>query len=76
MKRFVFAISGASGSIIGIRVLRELVKSAEVYLIISSQSFSMIRKRPALTGRQDQIKLSKRICALRLVQRTFITAMN
>lgn len=43
MKRFVSAISGASGSIIGIRVLRELVRTSEVYLIISSQSFSMIK---------------------------------
>lgn len=43
MKRFVFAISGASGPVIGLRVLRELVRSAEIYLIISSGSFSMIR---------------------------------
>lgn len=43
MKRFVFAISGASGSIIGVRVLRELVRTSEVYLIISSASFSMMR---------------------------------
>jgi len=43
MKRFVFAISGASGSIIGIRVLQELVRTSEVYLIISAASFSMIR---------------------------------
>jgi 4-hydroxy-3-polyprenylbenzoate decarboxylase len=43
MKRYVFAISGASGPIVGIRVLRELLKSAEVYLIASSQSFSILR---------------------------------
>ncbi len=43
MKRYVFAISGASGSIIGIRVLRELVRSSEVYLVISSASFSMVK---------------------------------
>jgi 4-hydroxy-3-polyprenylbenzoate decarboxylase len=42
MKRFVFAISGASGPIVGIRVLRELVKTAEVYLIISTPSFPVI----------------------------------
>jgi len=48
MKRFVFAISGASGSIIGIRVLRELVKESEVYLIISSQSFSMIKEETGI----------------------------
>jgi flavin prenyltransferase len=44
MKRYVFAISGASGSVIGLRLLRELVTVSEVYLIISSQSFSIIRE--------------------------------
>ena len=43
MKKFVFAISGASGSIIGMRVLRELLKTSQVHLIISSQSFSIIK---------------------------------
>ncbi|TAL22616.1 MAG: UbiX family flavin prenyltransferase [Nitrospirae bacterium] len=43
MKKYVFAISGASGSIIGIRVLKELLKTSEVHLIISSQSFSIIK---------------------------------
>ena len=43
MKRYVFGISGASGAIIGIRVLRELLKTAEVHLVVSSQSFSIIR---------------------------------
>jgi len=43
MKRFVFAISGASGSVIGVRVLRELVRTSEVYLIVSAASFSMLK---------------------------------
>ena len=43
MKKFVFAISGASVSVIGIRVLKELLKTSEVHLIISSQSFSIIK---------------------------------
>lgn len=51
MKRFVFAISGASGSVVGIRVLRELVRTAEVYLIISSQSFSMIKDETGIVWR-------------------------
>lgn len=42
MKRYVFAITGASGSIFGIRVLECLSKEAEVHLIISSQAFSII----------------------------------
>lgn len=48
MKRFVFAISGASGSIIGIRVLRELLKTSQVHLIISSQSFSIIKEETGM----------------------------
>ncbi len=43
MKRYVFAISGASGPVIGVRALRELVRTSEVYLIISEASFSMLR---------------------------------
>jgi 4-hydroxy-3-polyprenylbenzoate decarboxylase len=62
MKRYVFAISGASGPIIGIRVLRELVKTAEVHLIISSQSFSIIHAEAgadwqARTGAQAEKKI-------------------
>ncbi len=48
MRCYVFAISGASGPVIGIRVLREIVKSSEVYLIISSQSFSIIREETGI----------------------------
>ncbi len=43
MKKYVFAISGASGSIIGIRLLRELIKTSQVHLLISSQSFYIIK---------------------------------
>lgn len=43
MKRYVLAITGASGSIFGIRVLRNLIRKAEVHLVISSQSFSIIK---------------------------------
>ncbi|HAM50923.1 MAG TPA: aromatic acid decarboxylase [Nitrospiraceae bacterium] len=42
MKRYILAITGASGSIFGIRVLENLIKKSEVHLIISSQSFSII----------------------------------
>ncbi len=56
MKRYVVAISGASGPVIGIRLLKELVRTVEVYLIISSQSFSIIRQETGLdwSGRSDQ----------------------
>ncbi len=43
MKRYILAITGASGSIFGVRLLEHLSKSAEVHLIISSQSFPIIR---------------------------------
>lgn len=43
MKRYILAITGASGSVIGIRVLGALLKTSEVHLVISSQSFSIIR---------------------------------
>jgi len=43
MKSYVFAITGASGAIIGVRVLRELLKHSEVHLIISRQSFFIMK---------------------------------
>jgi 4-hydroxy-3-polyprenylbenzoate decarboxylase len=44
MKSFVVAISGASGSIYGIRLVKELIQSeAEVHLCLSNQSFSIIK---------------------------------
>ena len=43
MKRLVLAITGASGSIIGIRLLEELLRHAEVHLLISWNTFSIIR---------------------------------
>lgn len=48
MKRFVFAVSGASGQVIALRVLKELVTVSEVHLIISSQSFPIIRDETGL----------------------------
>lgn len=42
MRKFVFAVTGATGSVLGIRVLQEIVKVSEVHLLISSQSFPII----------------------------------
>ena len=42
MRRYILAISGASGSLFGLRLLEHLIKRSEVHLIISSQSFSII----------------------------------
>ncbi len=42
MKRYVFGITGATGPVIGLRVLKELSKTAEVHVIMSRQSFTII----------------------------------
>ena len=42
MKKYVFALTGATASVVGIRVLKEIIRTAEVHLLISSQSFSII----------------------------------
>jgi 4-hydroxy-3-polyprenylbenzoate decarboxylase len=44
MRKYVFALTGATGSVLGIRVLQEIVKVSEVHLLISSQSFPIIRQ--------------------------------
>lgn len=54
MKKYVFAISGASGSIVGIRILRELLKTSHVHLIISSQSFSIIKDEIGIDWTADK----------------------
>ncbi|MGD0885661.1 MAG: flavin prenyltransferase UbiX [Thermodesulfovibrionales bacterium] len=55
MKRYILAITGASGSIFGIRVLENLIKTSEVHLIISSQSFSILQHETDIdfTGKSD-----------------------
>lgn len=47
MKKYIVAITGASSTVIGVRVLRELVKISEVHLLISSQAFSIIKDETA-----------------------------
>ncbi len=44
MKRYILAITGASGSLFGIRVLEALLEKSEVHLIISAQSFSILKQ--------------------------------
>ncbi|WP_420266436.1 UbiX family flavin prenyltransferase [Candidatus Magnetominusculus dajiuhuensis] len=42
MARFAAAITGASGVIIGIRLVTELLKTSEVHLVVSKSAFSVI----------------------------------
>ncbi|MBI5188237.1 MAG: UbiX family flavin prenyltransferase [Nitrospirae bacterium] len=53
MRRYILAITGASGSIFGIKVLEELLKTSEVHLIISSQSFAIIKNETGIDWRGD-----------------------
>jgi 4-hydroxy-3-polyprenylbenzoate decarboxylase len=56
VKRYVFAITGASGPVFGVRVLSELVRVAEVHLVISSQSFSILRDETGIGWAADTEK--------------------
>ncbi len=42
MKKYILAITGASGSIFGIKLIRELLKAGDVYVVISHNTFSII----------------------------------
>ncbi len=65
MKSFIVAISGASGSIYGIRLVMELIKSdVEVHLCLSDQSFSIVKTETGidLSGinvRESEDKIQK-----------------
>lgn len=61
MKRFVLAITGASGSILGIKVLEELLKTAEVHLIISSNTFPILKDETGLDwAHKEEVRGEKR----------------
>jgi 4-hydroxy-3-polyprenylbenzoate decarboxylase len=48
MRRFVLGITGATGPVIGLRLLRELARSSTVCVAVSAQSFSIIRHETGL----------------------------
>jgi flavin prenyltransferase len=56
MKRYVFALTGATGPVLAVRVLTELARNSEIHLIISSQSFSIIQQETGIdwNGRTDE----------------------
>lgn len=56
MKKFILAITGASGQLFGVRILEELLKTAEVHLVISSNTFPIIKTETGIdwTGNTEQ----------------------
>lgn len=52
MKSFIVAITGASGSVYGLRVIEELLKAkSKIYLIISRPAFLIIKNETGITLR-------------------------
>ncbi len=43
MFRYIVAISGASGAIIGVRLIKELLKHSEVHLIVSTDAIGILK---------------------------------
>ncbi|MBI4844831.1 MAG: UbiX family flavin prenyltransferase [Nitrospirae bacterium] len=63
MKSYIVAISGASGSILGLRLIEELLKSGNrVYLLISETAFLIIKTETGLdlTGKTESA-VSKKV---------------
>ncbi|BCB97336.1 flavin prenyltransferase UbiX [Dissulfurispira thermophila] len=67
MKKYILAITGASGSIFGVRLLEELLKVAEVHLAISANTFPIIKDETGIdwtkgkrSGVKDQRSKQKR----------------
>lgn len=44
MKRYILAITGATGSILGLRILKTLIKEADVHLILSEPAISIMKE--------------------------------
>lgn len=53
MKRYVAAITGASGSILGLRLVQELLRSSEVHLLVSKGALPVIRDETGLDWTDD-----------------------
>jgi flavin prenyltransferase len=67
MKRYILAITAASGPILGIRLAEELLRSSEVHLIISSGAFRIIRDETGFDWSGDtEVKLRKHFATNRL----------
>ncbi len=53
MKRYILAITGASGPVFGMRVLGELLKTCHVHLVISQNTFPIILKETGADWSND-----------------------
>ncbi|GBE02489.1 putative aromatic acid decarboxylase [bacterium BMS3Bbin06] len=53
MKRYVMAITGASGSIIGLRVLETLIQHADVHLVISDAARPILQDEAGIPSGRD-----------------------
>lgn len=64
MKRYVFAVTGASGAPVGLRVLCELAKTSEVHLLISSPAFGILRDETGMDWQGgDEAAITERVRA-------------
>lgn len=64
MKKYILALTGASGSIFGVRLLKELLKVLEVHLVISSNAFPIIKDETGIDwttkSQQSAVKKNRR----------------
>jgi len=60
MKKYIVAITGASGSILGVRLIHELLKTSEVHLVISKNTFSIIKEETGIvwTSKSQESEVS------------------
>ena len=56
IKKYVLCITGASGTVLGFRVLKELLKASEVHLVVSPQAFAIMRDESAIDISGDTIE--------------------
>lgn len=48
MRKYILAFTGASGQVVGLRLLSELVKTSHVYVIFSTGAISILREETGL----------------------------
>ncbi|MFQ3573474.1 MAG: flavin prenyltransferase UbiX [Thermodesulfovibrionales bacterium] len=53
MNRYVFGITGASGALLGLRLVEELIKKHEVHLVVSRDAISIVKDETSLDISKD-----------------------